>query len=243
MLKIKGFPFFFASAKYVLSYEEKTINVNNICRRSNTNITVSENRELYNAEAENAWEGKTNFLQCFLKSYSNSVVELSRREIGWACSCKNLNSMKVITLANLETWQKQQGKYCKGLGWLMIPSKKHLCDLGCVLYPCVCIQTGQSNILKISQCNPSMQTLQNYLVCTEVISSVFTPLGPHTFAERFKPCASSLGRSPLTVKSKNPLRNAAGRKIIQLLAKQVFQTLLWCTNAIAVLNSECRVPQ
>lgn len=103
--------------KFLLSYEEKPINVNNICRRSNTNITVSENRDIYNAEAENAWEGKTSFQQGFLKSYSNSVVERSRRETGWACSCRNLNSMKVIILANLETWQKEQGKHGKRPSW------------------------------------------------------------------------------------------------------------------------------
>lgn len=199
--------------------------------------------EIYNAEAENTSEGKTNFLQCFLKSYSNSVIGLSRREIGWACSCRNLNSMKVIRLANLETWQKQQGKHCKRLRWLGIPSNKHFSDSGYFLYPCVCIQTGQSKTLKGYQCNPSMQTLQNYLVCIKVISSYFHTTVPHTLAERFKLCASSLGRNPLTVQSNNLLRNVACRKIIQLLAKQVFQILLWCTNAIGVLNIECRIPQ
>lgn len=169
-------------------------NNNNISRRSNTSITVRENRELYNAEAEDAWEMKTNFLQRFLKSYSNSVVELSRREIGWACSCRNLNSMKVITLANLETWQKQQGKHCKRLGWLGIPSKKNLCDLGCFLYPCVCTHIGQSNTLHAWVTLINFQTLQNYPVCIEVISRVFTPLGPHTFAESFNLMPAALVR-------------------------------------------------
>lgn len=50
---MEGFQFFFASAKFVLSYEEENINANNICR-SNTNITVSENRELCKTEAKNA---------------------------------------------------------------------------------------------------------------------------------------------------------------------------------------------
>lgn len=112
-------------------------------------ITISKNREIYNAEAENAWEGKTNFQQGFLKSYSNSVVELSRREIGWAFSCRNLNSMKVITLANLETWQKQQGKHCKRLSWLGIPSKKYLCDSGCFLYHMCAFRLGRVTLWKV----------------------------------------------------------------------------------------------
>lgn len=59
---------------------------------------------------------------------------------------------------------------------------------------------AERKVFKSYPSNPSMQTLQNYLVLIRVThQECFHTTGPHTLGERFRPCASSICMSALMI--------------------------------------------